>query len=149
MAKAHKGGLSPTNQKLLAWFAARPMQRITSETLRDSSIAIWSVRKKDAPRSARKLWELGFLERQNGTKDPYWFNPGIDHRAKGVERQRILCGQALAAVASRLEKITEYVAAVGVLSARERAQLTEFVETSSAAIAKVSFISAEGKRSNT
>ena len=47
------------------------------------------------------------------------------------------------------EKITEYVAAVGVLSARERAQLTEFVETSSAAIAKVRFISAEGKRSNT
>jgi hypothetical protein len=149
MVKANNGGLSPTNQKLLAWFEARPMQRITSETLRDSSITIWSVRKKDAPRSARKLWELGFLERQNGTKDPYWFNPGIDHRAKGVERQRILCEQALAAVASRLEKITEYVAAPEVLSTRERAQLAEFVEASSAAIAKVRFTSAGGKSSNT
>jgi hypothetical protein len=124
------------------------MQRITSETLRDNSLAIWSVRKKDAPRSARKLWELGFLERQNGTKDPYWFDPGIDHQAKGVERQRILCGQALAAVASRLEKITEYVAAPGVLSTLERAQLLEFVEASSAAIAKVRFTSAAGKGKN-
>jgi hypothetical protein len=149
MAKSNNQSLSPTNQKLLAWFEARPMQRITSEALRDSSIAIWSVRKKDAPRSARKLWELGFLERQNGTKDPYWFNPGIDHQAKGVERQRILCGQALAAVASRLEKIMEYVAAPGVLSTRERAQLAEFVEASSAAIAKVRFASTNSKSSNT
>jgi hypothetical protein len=149
MSKSNNQSLSPTNQKLLAWFEARPMQRITSEALRDSSIAIWSVRKKDAPRSARKLWELGFLERQNGTKDPYWFNPGIDHQAKGVERQRILCGQALAAVASRLEKIMEYVAAPGVLSTRERAQLAEFVEASSAAIAKVRFASTNSKSSNT
>jgi hypothetical protein len=89
------------------------------------------------------------LERQNGTKDPYWFNPGIDHQAKGVERQRILCGQALAAVASRLEKIMEYVAAPGVLSTRERAQLAEFVEASSAAIAKVRFASTNSKSSNT
>lgn len=92
---------------------------------------------------------IGILERQNGTKDPYWFNPGIDHQAKGVERQRILCGQALAAVASRLEKIMEYVAAPGVLSTRERAQLAEFVEASSAAIAKVRFVSTNSKSSNT
>ena len=146
---SYRNSLSSTNAKLLAWFEARPMQRITSEMLRESSVEIWPVRKRDAPRNARKLWEFGFLERQNGTVDPYWFNPEIDHRAKGIERQRILCEQALATVASRLKKITEYVAAPEVLSKPEQDQLAEFVATTSAALKKVKFSGADRKRPNT
>ena len=146
---SYMDSLGSTNAKLLAWFAARPMQQISSEMLRKSSIEIWSVHMKDAPRSARKLWELGFLERQNGTKDPYWFDPGIDHLAKGIERQRILCGQALSSVATRLDKISEYVAAPEVLSKPEQVQLAEFVATTSAALRKVKLSGADRKRSNT
>lgn len=146
---SYMDSLGSTNAKLLAWFAARPMQQISSEMLRKSSIEIWSVHMKDAPRNARKLWELGFLERQNGTKDPYWFNPGIDHLAKGIERQRILCGQALSSVATRLDKISEYVAAPEVLSKPEQVQLAEFVATTSAALRKVKLSGADRKRSNT
>lgn len=146
---AYRNSLSSTNLKLLDWFEARPMQRITSEMLRENSIEIWSVQMKDAPRSARKLWELGFLERQNGTKDPYWFDPGIDHLARGIERQRILCGQALASVATRLGKIAEYVAAPEVLSKPEQDQLAEFVATTRAALKKVKLSGADRKRPNT
>ena len=145
---SYRNSLNSTNTKLLAWFEARPMQRITSEMLRGNSIEIWSVHMKDAPRSARKLWELGFLERQNGTKDPYWFDPGIDHLAKGIERQRILCEQALASIATRLDRISDFAAAPEGFKP-DQIQLWEFVETTRAALKKVKLSDAFRKRSKT
>jgi hypothetical protein len=124
------------------------MQRITSEMLRESSVEIWPVHKRDAPRYARKLWEFGFLERQNGTKDPYWFDPGIDHQTKGIERQRILCEQALASIATRLDRISDFAAAPEGFKP-DQIQLWEFVETTRAALKKVKLSGADRKRPNT
>ena len=140
--------LGSTNAKLLAWFESRPMQQVTAEMLRESSLEIWATPMKDAPRSARKLWELGLLEQQNGTKDTYWFDPGIDHQAKGIERQRILCKQALASIATRLDRISDFAAAPEGFKP-DQIQLWEFVETTRAALKKVKLSDTFRKRSKT
>jgi hypothetical protein len=139
--------LGSTNAKLLAWFESRPMQQVTAEMLRESSLEIWATPMKDAPRSARKLWELGFLERKNGTKDPYWFDPGIDHQTKGIERQRILCEQALASIATRLDRISKFVLAPEGFKP-DQIQLGEFVVTTRAALKKLKLSGTDRKRSN-
>jgi hypothetical protein len=100
--------LTTVQAQLLAWFYKRPMQKIAASELRDGALEIWGKKVEDGPRVARSLWERGLLERQHGTKAPYWYDPAIDHQKAKLERQRVLLIQAHKAAISRLAALAEY-----------------------------------------
>ena len=100
--------LRPIEAQLLAWFQKRPMQKIAASELRDGASEIWGRRLEDGPRVARSLWERGLLERQNGTRAPYWYVPSIDHQKSALARERALLIQAHKAAISRLIALAEY-----------------------------------------
>jgi hypothetical protein len=100
--------LRPIEVQLLAWFQKRPMQKIAASELRDGALEIWGRKLEDGPRVARSLWERGLLERQNGTRAPYWYVPTIDHHKSALARQRALLIQAHKAAISRLIALAEY-----------------------------------------
>ena len=100
--------LRPIEAQLLAWFQKRPMQKIAASELRDGALEIWGRKLEDGPRVARSLWERGLLERQNGTRAPYWYVPTIDHHKSALARQRALLTQAHKAAISRLIALAEY-----------------------------------------
>jgi hypothetical protein len=104
----NKDELRPIEAQLLAWFQKRPMQKIAASELRDGAFGIWGRKLEDGPRVARSLWERGLLERQNGTRAPYWYVPTIDHQKSAVARQRALLIQAHKAAISRLIALAEY-----------------------------------------
>jgi hypothetical protein len=84
------------------------MQKVSAEELRDHAETIWGRSLLDGPRVARSLWERGLLERNNGTKAPYWYVPSADHKKIAIERQRTLLSQALNATRSRIEALAHY-----------------------------------------
>jgi hypothetical protein len=103
-----KAKLTPAEGRLLVWFKQRPMQKVSAEELRDHAETIWGRSLLDGPRVARSLWERGLLERNNGTKAPYWYVPSADHKEIAIERQRTLLSQALNATRSRIEALARY-----------------------------------------
>lgn len=100
--------LSPNEAKLLAWFQKRPMQKVDASELRDGALDIWGTQLQDGPRVARLLWVRGLLERQNGTRAPYWFVPTNDHNGIALVRKHALLIQAHKAAISRLIALAEY-----------------------------------------
>ncbi len=100
--------LTPAEEQLLEWFKKRPMQKVSAEELRDDAESIWGRSLLDGPRVARSLWERGLLERNNGTRAPYWYVSSADHKKVAAERQRTLLLQALSATRSRIEALAHY-----------------------------------------
>lgn len=100
--------LTMVEAQLLAWFQQRPMQKIAASELRDGALEIWGKKLEDGPRVARLLWERGLLERQNGTRAPYWYDPAMDHPMTKLSRQRALLIQAHKAAISRLNALAQY-----------------------------------------
>ena len=77
--------LTPAEEQLLEWFKKRPMQKVSAEELRDDAESIWGRSLLDGPRVARSLWERGLLERNNGTRAPYWYVSSADHKKVAAE----------------------------------------------------------------
>ncbi len=119
-----KDELSPIESELLGWFQKRPMQKIAAAELRDDAVKIWGRKVEDGPRVARSLWERGLLERQNGTRAPYWYLPSVDRGKSAQDRERALLLQAHKAAISRLIALSEYAARPNVMSRQAALELS-------------------------
>ena len=106
--------LSEAEKVLLDWFSARPKVSTSSHEMREASELIWKRPYQDAPRVARSLWEKGFLERTGG-KDPYWYEPNLDHDEVAKERQRLILEKTVKTIESHLLKLSEYASRPGLL----------------------------------
>lgn len=116
--------LATIETQLLAWFQKRPMQKIAASELRDGAVQIWGRKIEDGPRVARLLWERGLLERQNGTRAPYWYDPSIDHQRSKLARQRALLIQAHKAAISRLVALAEYSSRTNLMGKQAASELS-------------------------
>jgi len=118
--------LTSVEEQLLKWFEKRPMQKVSAEELRDEAKAIWGRSLLDGPRVARLLWEKGLLERNNGTRAPYWFVSMSNRENTVVDRERALFAQAIKATRSRIKALAVYADRPNVVSTNKAVALREF-----------------------
>jgi hypothetical protein len=118
--------LTPAELQLLAWFKLRPLQKVSAAELRDQSEAIWGRILQDGPRVARSLWEHGKLERENGTRAPYWYVGQGSHAKVAVQRQQALFAQTVRATKSRVLTLESFAEQSDLMSASKARDLKRF-----------------------
>ena len=118
--------LTRVELQLLRWFQKRPMQKISAEELRNQAESIWGRSLQDGPRVARSLWERGLLERNNGTRAPYWYVSSADHQKVGERRQQALALQTLSATRSRIQALAHYASQPNMMTTAKAEAMARF-----------------------